>query len=60
MSRVMAEPEYPDLADTIERTHRSVEAFVAGDPDPNKRLNPRTVIEDYFAQSVSGWGLANE
>jgi ketosteroid isomerase-like protein len=42
MSGVMAEPEYADLADTIERTQRSVEAFVAGDPEPNKRLWSRS------------------
>jgi hypothetical protein len=38
MSRVMAGPDYADLADTIERTRRSVEAFVADDPEPDKRL----------------------
>jgi ketosteroid isomerase-like protein len=38
MSHVMAEAAYPDLAETIERTHRSVEALVDGDPEPQKRL----------------------
>jgi hypothetical protein len=38
MSRIMAEPEYTDFDDMIERTRRSVDALVAGDPEPNKRL----------------------
>ena len=38
----MADGEYTDFDDMIERTHRSVDAFVAGDPEPNKRLWSRS------------------
>jgi ketosteroid isomerase-like protein len=38
MSQGMTESAHPDLGDTLERTRRSVEALVNGDPEPQKRL----------------------
>jgi hypothetical protein len=43
----MAEPDYADLADAIERTHRSVKAFAAGHPEPNKRLWSRSTVTTF-------------
>jgi ketosteroid isomerase-like protein len=39
---VMADRGYPDFDDMIERTHRSVDAVVAGNPEPQKRLWSRS------------------
>jgi ketosteroid isomerase-like protein len=38
----MAEPEYPDFGDTLERTHQSVASLLEGDPEPQKRLWSRS------------------
>jgi len=54
----MTEPEYPDFGETLEQAHRSVDALIAGDPEPQKRLWSRAddvTLANPFGGFARGW-----